>query len=294
MFSSDHTDGFLRAHFFPAPVALRASRCYRTSAEGRIALRPDWLSLLETARGLGRVVVQTRHAFARLIAVVEIPGFVVREDGGAACANDGTMSFRFAGWRSAWGWLTACPCCGSPARVEAWNARGLPFFQICAPAQGGLDGWTEVFDALATEAGEDDPPDASPVESLGALPKTPGDAYAVPFDEDLLMELLAALDRRDLPVQWILRTPEASHAREFVPRRAGIAQRALTIKDGLGQTLQVGLPAASALAVGAGASRSLFIAGRDGSILVEMAPPSAPSLASGWGAAVHEVFSGRT
>jgi hypothetical protein len=298
MFSPDNTGGFSRAPSYPAPaaqatVAPQASRCYRTSAEGRIALRPDWPVLLETARGLGRVVVQTRHMFARLIAVADIPGFVARADGGSACAEDGTLSFRFSEWWRAWGWLTACPCCGSPARVEVWNARALPFLQVCAPAQGGLEGWAGVLDALAT--GTEDDADALTASALTAgesLPKTPRDAHAMRFDEDLLLELLASLDSRDLPVRWILRTREACHAREFAPRRAGIAQRALTVKDGAGHTLQLGLPAARSLAIGTGASRSLYIGGRDDSLLVEMAPPADPAFETLWRAVVHGVFSG--
>jgi hypothetical protein len=356
MFSPDNTGGFLRAFSNPASAAQaagvsRASRCYRTSAEGRIGLRPDWPLLLETARGLGRVVVQTRHGFARLIAVTDIPGFVVRKDGGAACAEDGTLSFRFSEWRRAWGWLTACPCCGSPARVEVWNACPLPFLQICAPAQGGLEGWAGVFDALATDTGTtaatttgtgsgssaatdtaaatgddtatdeasattaaDTPatPDAhfhgihragAATDTAGAdgavpapsggvfFPKTPRDAHVMRFDEDLLLGLLASLDRHDLPVRWILRTPEACHAREFAPRRAGIAQRTLTIKDGTGHTLQLGLPAARAFALGTGADRSLYIGGQDDSLLLEMAPPADPALKNTWRAVVHGVFS---
>jgi hypothetical protein len=292
MFSPDNAGGFSRALFHPAEAVSRVSRCYRTSAEGRIALRPDWPLLLETARGLGRVVVQTRHGFARLIAVTELPGFVAREDGGAVCAEDGTLSFRFPGWWRAWGWLTACPCCDSPARMEVWNARALPFLQICAPAQGGLEGWAGVLDALATGTDDDAGAPDAPAPATGEfLPKLPRDAHALRFDEDLLLELLAAFDSHELPVQWILRTPEASHAREFAPRRAGIAQRALTIKDGAGHTLQLGLPAARSLAIGTGASRSLYIGGQDDSLLVEMAPPAGPACETIWRAVVHGVFS---
>ena len=291
MFSPDNAGGFSRALLHPTEAVSRVSRCYRTSAEGRIALQPDWPLLLETARGLGRVVLQTRHVFARLIAVTEVPGFAVREDGGAVCAKDGTLGFRFSEWWRAWGWLTACPCCGSPARVEVWNARSLPFLQICAPAQGGLEGWAGVLDALATDTEDDDALAASALTAGEFLPKTPRDAHAMRFDEDLLLELLASLDNHDLPVQWILRTPEACHAREFAPRRAGIAQRALTIKDGVGHTLQLGLPAARSFAIGTGASRSLYIGGQDDSLLVEMAPPADPAFETIWRAVVHGVFS---
>jgi hypothetical protein len=294
MFSPDNAGGFSRVLSPSSEAVSRVSRCYRTSAEGRIALRPDWPLLLETARGLGRVVVQTRHVFARLIAVTDVPGFAVREDGGAVCAEDGTLGFRFSEWRRAWGWLTACPCCGSPARLEVWNARSLPFLQICAPARGGLEGWAGVLDALATgadAADDDDAPSAPSPGAGGFFPKTPRDAHAMRFDEDLLLELLASLDSHDLPVRWILRTPEACHAREFAPRRAGIAQRALTIKDGAGHTLQLGLPAARSLSIGTGASRSLYIGGRDDSLLVEMAPPADPAFETTWCSVVRGVFS---
>lgn len=41
--------------------ALRASRCFRTGPDGRIALTTDWPALLEEARAVGTVAVQTRH-----------------------------------------------------------------------------------------------------------------------------------------------------------------------------------------------------------------------------------------
>jgi len=65
------------------PIARdHVSRCFRTSADGRIPLRTDWVGLLAAARRFQWLALQTRHPFARLVSSGRLPAFSMsgRED----------------------------------------------------------------------------------------------------------------------------------------------------------------------------------------------------------------------
>lgn len=269
----------------------RLGRCFRTDADGRIALAPDFPRLLRTLARVGRVAVQTRHAAARLVAVVA-PSAVLAYAGSSdalLAADDGTVRCQLRRWRRAWGFLSPCPCCGSPGRVEIQDEAGVEVLQFCALPGSDPHRWSEYLDAVAEPAGAAAATEPARGGGHGRVP-LPAAHVGLPFDLDGLLALLAALGREQLAVRCTLRTGGACHARDLVPRRCH-EQDGLVDVGQAGAHFQFAAPAARGLALTSDATGpALHVVGHDDTILLSFSAALDPFASAMWQRALGIAF----
>lgn len=266
-------------------------RCFRTDADGRIALAADFPRLLRTLARVGRVAVQTRHASARLVAVVA-PSSVLAYAGSSdalLAADDGVVRCQLGRWRRAWGFLSPCPCCSSPGRVEIQDETGAELLQFCALPGSDPHGWSDYLDAVASpvESGAENPSGRG--AGHGRLP-LPAAHVWLPFDLDGLLALLAALGSEGLAVRCTLRTGGACHARDLVPRCCH-EQDGLIDVGQPGAHFQLAAPAARGLAFTSDATGpALHVVGRDDTILLSFSAALDPLASTLWQRALGLAF----
>lgn len=272
----------------------KPSRCFRTTADGRIPLKQNWAELLAAARSLGRVAIQTRHAYARLVAFREIPEFIVCPEHGYLQACDGSMRFHCGRWHRAWGRLAECDCCGTPGRVEIHNAHSLEFLQIC-PIPGCEPGdWARFLETAAVDcAAPGSPgPEASAAQMLpaGAFPCLPVGARTVSNDAVDSVSLLNLLGGQGVPVRCALRTPEALHSRGVLTTYVDVTNGLLTAGE-KGARFQIGLSAVRALAVSTNAhGDTLHFTGADDTSLLTLTAAAESDACASWCSALREIF----
>lgn len=267
-------------------LASRSSslRCFRTTADGRIPLRCDWPALFETLRRLPMVVVQTRHASARLIAAGPLPVFTWDRDGASGADGSGVLQLHCAEWAQAWGRLEVCDCCDSPGRIDILNTAGADFLQFRGGPDCSLTEWSELVAAFAPD---ERVPDATTVRGGPWLHLLSERAIPLTTSPEALAPLLAALGDEETPVRCTLATGEASHERAFRPRHVTVARGILTAHEP-GVTCQLALPAVSGLAVEPSSSGPVLHAvGAGGTRLLTF---SAASANAAWTAALVAAF----
>lgn len=271
-----------------APVlSCPASRCFRTAADGSIVLGRNWPSLLQKVRAVGRLAIQTRHAGARLIALADMPALTPWPDGKGAQDEAGSLQFYLARWDQAWGYLQPCECCGSPGRVEFCNAQGIEFFQLCAMPGSDALAWADFLDAA--EGRTPGQPRAAPT-SLGALPILPDSAIYAAAGGARLIPLLTALGDEGAMVTGMLRTPEACHTREFIPRNPFVDAEILTAGEPRGR-VQLLLSAVRGLALHPGPHGwLLYVTGVGDTVLFTFSPPTGRGQMALWHAALRAAF----
>lgn len=271
--------------------------------------------------------MQTRHAAARMIVVQEVPEFSWRADGRWMSEPEGRLHFNFDEWARASGQLTPCDCCGSFGRISVRNRLGREFLQLCAvagselPAWGAFLGATAARDAFAlpsspssggtspSPSSQSSPPSSAPPLSPDAgnvvpasgsclgtwasrLPRLPGDVVRVSDNAADLINVLDVIQGVQLPVRWTLRAEEFHHARVFAPQHLATDNgQMLTARGALAETVQLGLPLARALAVGASAGDCpLHVAGPDDSRLLTLAAADGAEEAGLWRTIIKNFF----
>ncbi len=263
--------------FSPAPT----SRCFRTDAAGRIALRRDWPALFREITRLPAVAFQTRHAYARLVHYGPLPELEWSSSGAIARDQSSSIHLRCASWGDAWGRIAPCDCCGSPGRIEILNTHGAEFLQLCSAADRTLAEWASSLARLAAPLPRFEPARRPAV----GFDLAPDGLRTVAADGELLPILFSALLRENLPVRAMLRTPEATQIRALAPAHAFVDADVLSVGDGR-TTLQLALAPVRRLALAS--DDSLHVAGPGGTLLLSLAAAEGESRR--WSAAVHALL----
>ncbi len=250
-----------------SPARPACSRCFRTDAEGRIALRRDWPALFSVLRHLPALALQSRHSYARLIHLGATPEIVWDESGRIGRSEDGSLQLHPDLWGTAWGHLEICACCDSPGFVEIQNARGGDILQFCPTIATTAADWAACLEQLVAPES-----DEALSSRLAGFPILPPGLHPLHETAGVLPALLAAMGREEVPMRFLLRTPEVAHLREFVPARISEEYPLMTATDGR-TTVQLGLPAVQGLAVGP--DLSLHLAGPGQTLLLSLAPGKA-------------------
>lgn len=269
----------------------KPSRCFRTTADGRISLTRSWAELLASARSLGRVAIQTRHAYARLLAFREVPEFVACPEPGYLQACDGSMRFHCGLWHRAWGRLAECDCCGTPGRMEIHNAHALEFLQICPIPGCEPADWARFLETAAVEyAASGTQAEAADVPPAVAFPCLPAGARIVSTDAEDVVRLLNMLGDHGVPVRCVLRTAEALHSRGFLTTHIDVTGGLLTAGE-KGARFQIGLPAVRALAVSTSAhGAALHFTGPEETSLLALSAPAESDAGEAWHTLLREAF----
>ncbi|MGC4071944.1 MAG: hypothetical protein QM760_05410 [Nibricoccus sp.] len=290
LYEDPSLSGMSRLSAIDAP--RKPSRCFRTSADGRIALTMDWLKLLAAARSLGRVAIQTRHAYARLVAFREVPEFLTCPEGGYAQAADGSLRFYFQNWSRAWGRLAECDCCGTPGRLEVHNDHALEFFQLCPIPGCEPAAWADFL--AATTTGEVPPMavgSANHGNAPAAFPRVPSGSRVLSDQAEQIVPLLSALGDDGIPLRCMMRTAEAIHSREFVTSHVDVTDGVLTAGE-KGARLQIGLPAVRSLMLSMSAHGwMLHFAGPGEISLLALTASADVAAQDAWKSALRSAFS---
>lgn len=278
-------------------TAPRAGRCFRTDADGRIALTNDWPKLLRESFRAGRFAVQTRHAFARLNKITDLGEFALRAGGASGIASDetGVLDFCFGAWGRAWGFLRPCECCGSTGRIEVWNRAGGEFLQLSAMPVADAHAWSDYLAAVvaAAESGTGSLAiEAAPSSGAFELPRLPRTSVRLPFHLEALGALLRAFGDEGLLVRCTVSTANLVHRRDLVPR--GVTEHGGIVSAGEpGARVQFAWPAVRALALTSDvAGLSLHLVGADDAILLTISAAADPLARATWRGALAAAFPG--
>jgi hypothetical protein len=277
------------ARLSPLCEARKASRCFRTTADGRIPLTGNWLELLAAARLLGWVAIQTRHAYARLVAFREMSDFSVCPRNGYLQSVDGSLRFNFENNHRAWGRLAECECCGTPGRLELHNAHALEFFQLCPISGCTPAAWADFLATTALD-GEFAHSLVTPGPVAESFPRLPACSRLISNRADDVVPLLLALGDEGVPLRCLLRTEEALHSRGFATTHVDVTDGVLTAGE-KGARFQIGLPAVRALVLSDSPQGWMlhFTGPGDTSLLALTAPAEAGSQAA-WREALRNAF----
>lgn len=222
----------------------RTPRCFRTTDDGAIRLKCDWRRTFEILSQLeGEFVLQTRHAFARLIgreAPPQLhPGFPPKRE-----MLGESLLCEQEYWSAAYAYIGPCECCGAPGRIEIRAADGTDALQVHAPGGISLDQWSAVVAELA-DTFQDEP--ARIISPPGFFYELPGSAVHC-GDANALPALLRACHQENLTLSWQLSLPSIAHRREFVPALRSYTNGVLTAGDGR-FACQLILPTVTSLAL---------------------------------------------
>ncbi len=285
---SDHRSDFSR------PLALvtrvRIGRCFRTASDGRIPLTGDWAELLRAARRLGPVALQTRHACARFIVIAEMPALTIsrQEEGGHD--ESGALHCHFSDWGVASGYLRACTCCASPARLELRNRHGAEFMQLCGLPESSPLAWSDFFaeHCRAAETGLAWPAaSSSTVFGYMCLARS---LARFPFRVEALTTLFEAFGDERVPLLCTLRTSEVVHRREIVPSHLSHDGTILSAGED-GARLQIALPTVHAFALTCHHERySLHLLGTDDAVILTLAAGTGALAETSWHGALFSLF----
>lgn len=262
------------------PFHHRPAPCFRTDAEGNIALSRDWSGLLTGALRFDRVVLQTRNACARLVTLAPLPALTLSELGHAQ-DDQGDLVFDLSHWGQARAHLAHCSCCGSPGNIRVFDTAGRECLQLCAHPDTEPADWADFLAPLAA-------PINVPVHPLlhGGFYSgrtLTADAGATRCDPALLPVLLNLFARSEASLNCSLHTPAATQRRRLSPRRVTCAHGLLTVADGV-NTLQVALPALARIAVH---PRQIHLIDHDGISPLSLHPTDTPEGACLWSAILH-------
>jgi hypothetical protein len=268
----------------------KPSRCFRTTADGRIPLTQDWLTLLTAARSLGRVAIQTRHAYARLVAFREVPEFFVCPEHGYVQALDGSLRLHFGRWHRAWGRLVECDCCGTPGRMEVHNAHGLEFLQICPIPGCEPAEWARFLETAAMDHATIMDVSAADRRAEMAFPRLAAGARLLSNNAEDVVPLLLAPGGNGVAVRCALRTAEALHSRGLMTSHVDVTDGVLTAGE-KGARFQIGLSAVRALALSTSAhGETLHFTGPGDTSLLTLTASAEADSQEAWRAALQEAF----
>ena len=221
---------------FPSAPDTRLSRCFATTADGRIALQPDWPQLLERLAQIPQVALQTRHAYARLIGLAPLP----RGDfsSGNLIDSIARVTADYDLWSDLWARLSVCDCCQSPGRIEIVNQTGTEFMQICAAPKTEPAAWANEIVSFANRSPDDLFVPRNQAEAQHTMPMLSLRARPLPTRANTIHPLLHAMADEGHAIAVNLRTAEVSHYRILVPTSIHYDGVSLEVRDGI-TTLQL-------------------------------------------------------
>lgn len=265
----------------------RVGRCFRTGPDGRIGIVGNWSALLREAHRVGQIALQTRHAFARIVAFTALPDFSAEPDRGFIRSETGSLHCCFQRWHRAWGWLRQCECCGSPGRVQIHNATGAEFMQFTAAPGSEAEAWSDFLAAVSDR-------DASPssAENGGEfiLPRLVSAHARAAFDPHAFFMLLRAFGDERLPLRFTVRTAEIAHRRDLVPSTV-LCDESLLHAGEAGASVQLALPAVRSLAVTSDVNGlALHAVGEAETVLLTISGAFDPIASAAWQGALGRAF----
>lgn len=268
----------------PASSSRALGRCFRTDAEGNIALARDWHGLLTRARRFDRLIFQTRNSCVRLITLAALPPLTWSTTRDCARDDQGDLTLNLAHWAHARARLSHCSCCGSPGKIQIFDTAGTECLQLCAHPDIEPVDWADFLSPWIA------PLNATPYNTPSGV-FHPGRRFtsrpgAVDHDVALLPVLFGLFARSEASFDCDLHLPAVTQRRRISPGRISCQHGLLTVADGV-HTLQIVLPALSRLSV---QPRHIHLIGHDGNSVLSLHPADTSDGACLWSAILHTVL----
>lgn len=248
---------------------MTVARLPRSGASSGL-LRASVDELWNELSGMGPLIVQVRHRYARLIARQALPALASQDEGAGLACRPELFSSPV---------LRRCPCprCACLPAVRIHDETAGECLQVCAPPGFPVGRWRRLERLF------------EPVElaSLGLdesggnrLRRLPGRGPER-FTARRLPTFLAWLRDEERPVRVALHTPAVSLVADIAPRRFFVEQNVLTL-GGVDSTLQIALPGLHGLALPEGGSPALHLVGPDDTSLLTLSPSGGRVGAQAW------------
>ncbi|MDQ8181205.1 hypothetical protein [Pelagicoccus sp. SDUM812005] len=257
----------------PQTPSQSPALCLRTHSDGTIPLNCSPLDLFnQAAPRFDNLYLQSKHDFARLVAIIEPPTLDWVEIGSFAYSPDHRFILHPAATSQLLSRVQHCDCCGSPGRVELRNEHGQERLQLCAPNQIPAYQWGRYVQALSQTK--------MPVPATGTprpFPRIPGNTTELPFHPFLLATLLSLLSDQGRSVEVTLVNEVSSNRRPLKPDIVEVEDTLLTCSSPL-SSLQLDLAAVEklSLALTAKGAPQLYASGPDRSQLLLLEAADTP------------------
>ncbi|MDQ8202585.1 hypothetical protein [Pelagicoccus sp. SDUM812003] len=257
----------------PAPAShqqAHAPICFRTDADGRITIPRNWIHTFDlSAENFESIYLQTKHAFARLVALTKPPILNWNHERGFAGSGDNRLLIRPDSHASLAGRVQTCDCCSSPGRIEFRNPHGQEFLQICAPQTVPPSEWAHYIKTLI-ESPEEDEAVHLALDQFPAVPDTATLLSLHPYSLATFLQLLA---ENDAAIEVTLANCESTHRRRIQIETIELSDDAIGVYSELA-SFQLGLRAARSLHCDARSAKRpiLYIAGPDDAQLLAIEP----------------------
>ena len=251
-------------------IQNRRGLTIETNEDGLIALKPDFVELFRRLNFLPEYYLQTRHAYATLIArrrKIELR-FIESTNIIADCEK--SLQLNRTSNHRMYGRISHCDCCGSPGRIEVRNKRNLEVLQICcSPLIKALD-WGKIIAASSMEEAECHI--RIDRESYPFIPKL---GKKVARDPSQITKFFELLHERSIAFVATLETDGIIHSERILAERISCSAEVLIIQ-GFAKTLRLNLAAALSLfSVDADGFTTIYVAGDQNVLLLSIKTLSA-------------------
>ena len=251
-------------------IQNRRGLTIETNEDGLIALKPDFVELFRRLNFLPEYYLQTRHAYATLIArrrKIELR-FIESTNIIADCEKslqlDRTSNHRM------YARVARCECCESPGRIEVRNKRNLEVLQICcSPLVRALD-WGKIIAASSLEEAE-----CHVRIDRERYPLIPKLSKKVASDPSQITKFFELLRERSIAFVATLETDGIIHSERILAKKINCSGGVLII-EGFAKTLRLNLAAALSLfSVDANGFTTIYVAGDQNVLLLSIKTLSA-------------------
>lgn len=213
----------------------------RTDATGRISLLIDWVSLFQEIEKIGSYYLQSRHAYARLVAKTAAVKLAWLEEGERAIGDEGKLLLTPSNRHQVFAFVSRCSCCQSPGRIEFRNEFDLEVMQLCCGNEIGALDWGEVVSRCASKL-----PSLPSKERIAGIPKIPKQAKLISRNRDTLAAFFNTLSAREVRFEATLISSGVVHREKIRPEHIDWSDQMMMVMDE-GKTLQLGLSGVRAL-----------------------------------------------
>ncbi len=241
-----------------------------TDEDGFITLKPDFVELFRRLTSLPEYYLQTRHAYATLIArrrqieLRSIESSNLIADCEKSLQLDSTSNHRM------YARVSRCECCESPGRIEVRNKRNFEVLQICcSPLVKALD-WGRIIAESSSEEAE-----CHVRIDRERYPFIPKLAKKVAGDPSQITKFFELLRERSIEFVATLKTDGIIHSERILAKKINCSGGVLII-EGFAKTLRLNLAAARSLfSVDTDGFSTIYVAGNQNVLLLSIETLSA-------------------
>lgn len=235
----------------------------RTNSNGRIPISCDWVSIFENLRKLKSYYIQTRHAYARLVAKTDALEMQSNKNQNLAIDRDRRIQICPNKRHRVAALISRCNCCNSPGRIEFRNEYNLEVMQVCCDANTPAINFGKAVAKCASE-----PTEPPYLERENRIPLVPKEARWITSGSTFFSTFLNLLSTRSIEFIVTLKTTGIVHSERLSANSIEWDDEIMTVMDS-NKTLQIGLSGVRGVFVHCSHNAlELYLAGSDNAELL--------------------------